>query len=340
MSTEGNVGTVQVDSIYQGKANGTIAARLLVNNMDVNCLRTNTNDALLHEEWIAFDTAVIDAFQSRIVGVQDLIDANLVYDMKGKGMASSVLAYEAASKSGNAVLSMDGMGNVQLDNQEFSTAYLPLPIIHCDYQMSARFIAESRNRGIPADTSAATQAALRVAEKVESILFAGASSYKFGGGYIRGYCDYDNRQTVTLSTYGAWSASGVTGAQILAGVQAMKAKMITAKCFGPYGLYIPTAYETIIDNDYSTLYPSVTIKDRLLKIGGMQFVHVSDSITAANVVMVQLKPNTVQLVMGLSPTNVDWETNGGLMLHRKVMCIMVPKFGADFDGNCGIVHMS
>jgi hypothetical protein len=262
--------------------------------------------------------------------------------MKGKGMGSSVLAYEAASKSGNAVLSMDGMGNIQLDKQEFSTAYLPLPIIHCDYQLSARFIAESRNRGIPADTSAATQAALRVAEKIESILFTGASSYKFGGGYIRGYCDYDNRQTVTLSTYGHWDASGVTGATILASVQAMKAKMITAKCFGPYGLYIPTAYETILDNDYSTSYPyaGVTIKDRLLKVGNLSFVHVADSLAANNVVMVQLKPNTVQLVMGLSPTNVDWETSGGLMLHRKVMCIMLPKLSCDFDSNCGIVHMS
>lgn len=311
---------------------GGIANRLLRANMDPKVLRTN--DTLWDDEWKLFDKAVVDICRVRMTGINDLVSRGLVYNVPN-GMSVTVLQYQNQSDMSAAQLSMSGLTKGLNDRLDFGIGYLPLPIIHKDFQIDARTLAMSRRFGMPLDTTTATVAAIKISELAESILFNGYNSYAFGGGTIYGYVDSPLAQSGTLT---GWGDSALVGANIMKNVREMKQKSINQKHFGPWIVYVPLAYETILDADYSaTTNPTMTIRERLLKIGGIVDVKVADQMTANHVVMVELQPQTARMVVGMQPTNLQWDTEGGMGLNFKVMAIMVPQLRADQDGNCGII---
>lgn len=320
-----------VDFINSGKAYGSIAERLLNNGMDIGKLRNN--DTLLYDEWKQLDTAVVTAFKQRTVGVKDLMSRGLSYTFNG--MAKTVLAWQRASDTNPAELAMDGVTKGVKDRPTYDINYLPLPIIFKDFSYSVRELNESRNGNMPLDTTTAELASMQVAEKVEEILFTGASAYTFGGGSIYGYTDFPNRNTVSLGT--AWDSD--SGSNIIADVIAMKQASINDRCYGPWVIYIPTGYETVMDEDYANNYGK-TIRQRILEIDGIQDVKVADFLTANNVLMVQMTSNIVRMVEGLSIKPIQWESDGGMRVNFKVMTILVPQLRADKTGKSGIIHLS
>jgi uncharacterized linocin/CFP29 family protein len=325
---------VQVaDGIIGNKVYGSVGHRLLANNFNVQEFRTL--DTLRKDEWKHYDTAVIQASQQRFVGIADLRSRGLVFNIPN-GMGKTVLEYEDIGDVQGAQISMDAVTRGENDRPEFEIKYLPLPIVHGDFQINTRVLAASRTTGAPLDTTTAELKARKVAEKLEEMLFT-ATSYTFGGGTIYGYLNAPNRNTVTLSQN--WDASGKTGEEILADVLAMKQASIDAMHFGPWVLYIPTAYETVLDDEFKS-NSDKPIRQRIMEISGISDIKVVDKLTANNVVLVQMTTDVVRLVVGLPITTVEWTTEGGMVFHFKVMTIQVPQVRADQDGNSGIVHLS
>ena len=146
----------QIELIQHGKRAGSIANRLLANNLDVNVLRGN--DTLLYDEWKEIDKAVLIAAQQRLVGIADLQSRGLVYTIPN-GLSKTVLAYQDASDIEDADLSMDGLAKGQRYRPKYDTNYLPLPIIHKDFSYSVREINEARAGNMPLDTTTAELAA-------------------------------------------------------------------------------------------------------------------------------------------------------------------------------------
>jgi len=293
-----------------------------------------TNATLRRDEWKQLDEAIQPIARERLGGIQDLIDKNLVFNL-GNAMGTTVLEYHDVNDSMEAVMTMDGVTRSPGDRPDFGTHYLPLPIIHVDYEINARVLAASRSLGNPLDTTSVEHATRRVAEKLEDLLFT-STSYTYGGGTIYGYLNAPNRNEVTLGT--AWSSD--TAANILADVFNMKQASIDAKHYGPWALYIPTAYEVTLDKDYDSTTPGTTIRDRIMKISGIDSIKTIDRLTAANVLLVEMNSSTVRLVRGMGIQNVEWSTEGGMVTKYKVMTIQVPQVRADQEGNSGIVHLS
>ena len=291
---------------------------------------------LRRDEWKQLDEAVLAISQTRLNGVQDLIDNNLVFSL-GNGMETTVLEYHDVSDAMEAALTMDGVTRSTGDRPVYTTHYLPLPIIHVDYEINARVLAASRKLGNPLDTTSAERAARKVAEKIETMLFT-STSYAFGGGTIYGYLNQPSRNTGSITAH--WDHSSTTGAVIINDVLQMKQASINAKHYGPWMLYVPTAYETALDNDYDTTTPGTTIRERILKIAGIKGVKVVDTLTADNVLLVQMTSDVTRLVRGMGIQNVEWETEGKMITKYKVMTIQVPQVRADQAGNSGIVHYS
>ena len=294
------------------------------------------NATLRRDEWKYLDEALLPEARSRLVGVQDLIDNGLTYVI-GNGMGSTVLEYHDVSDAMEADLTMDGITRSRGDRPDFGVKYLPLPIIHVDFEINLRVLNASRTLGNALDTTAAEMATRKVAEKLEQMLFTN-TSYSYGGGTIYSYVNATNRNLVTLAQN--WDASGKTGAEIIADVLSMKQASINDKHFGPWMLYIPTAYETVMDDDYDTTTPGTTIRERILKIDGIKGVKVIDTLVANNVLLVEMRKETVRLVQGMGIQPIEWRTEGGLVTKYKVMTIQVPQIRADASGNSGIVHLS
>ena len=351
---------LQIDALVANEngfqAFGNTAQKLLSTGMNINSIRPwigqdgksymtlikngkpvavpVVNATLRKDEWKQYDQAILKAAQERLIGIADLESKGLVYNV-ANGLGKTVLEYEDIGDITAAEVNMDGASKTKGDRPNYDIKYLPLPIISKDFQINLRALTASRNTGDALDTTMAEMAAREVAEKAEDILFNGLSAYTFGGGTIRGYRDFANRNTYSLTAH--WNDSAATGATMLADLIAMKQAAINDKHYGPYVLYIPTAYEASIDDDFKA-NSDKSIRQRLLEVGGITNIRVADKMTADNILLVEMNSSTVRLVKGLAITTVEWQSEGGMIHHYKVMAIMVPQIRADQNGNCGIVH--
>lgn len=358
--------TVQIDVLTangQGGFTGTgsVAQRLLSNSMNPAALRpwigadgrtyvlvkNNGKDiampisnaaTLRKDEWLQYDQAVIREARIRLNGINDLTSRGLVYSLNG--MSKTVLETEKLGEFSEAELSMDGINKTQGDRPVFGADYIPLPIVSKDFFLNARVLSVSRQTGETLDVTSAELATRQVVEKMEDMLFNGTSSYKFGpsGSIIYGYTDFPNRNTGTLRNH--WDASGVTGADIVADVLDMKQAAIDDRMYGPYVIYVPTEYETKLDEDYSSSKGDITIRQRILQIAGISDIKVADKLSAGSVLLVQMTSDVIRIINGMEVTPVEWQEQGGMMFHYKIMGIKVPQIRATAAGRCGIVHYS
>lgn len=297
----------------------------------------HVNDSLLRPtEWRQLDQAIVPEAQTRLGGIADLIANGLVYNL-GNAMGTTVLEWHDQSGIMEADVTMDGITRGKNQRPVYGVKYLPIPIIHVDYEIGARALAASRALGNPLDTTDAVMARRAVDLKLEQMLFTDIS-YTYGGGTISSYVNYDDRDEITLTKN--WDASGKTGAEILADVQEMKAAAVASLHFGPYMLYIPTAYEAVLDNDFSSSYPNLTIRDRILKLPSIKGIKTVDTLAANNVLLVQMTSDVVRLVQGMGIQNVQWGVEGNMVTKFKVMTIQVPQIRSDHNGKTGIVHLA
>lgn len=292
------------------------------------------NATLRRDEWKQLDEAILPAAQIRLTGIADLVSNNLVYNL-GNAMATTVLEYHSVSDITGAEMTMDGISRSKGDRPNYETHYLPIPIIHKDYKINSRVLEASRKLGNPIDTTMAELAAMEVGDYLESLLFTN-TTYGYGGGTIYSYINHPDRNTVSLGT--AWTSE--TAANILTKVLAMKQASIDDYHYGPWVLYIPVAYETVMDKDYDTTTPGKTIRQRIKDIDGIKDVKVSDKLATGNVVLVQMTKDVVRLVRGTGITNVQEKIELGMATNFKVMTIQVPQIRSDQNNRSGIVHAS
>lgn len=307
---------------------------LVTINEDGDTVKANGPASLQYEEWLDIDRTVIEIATQRLVGIKALISAGLTHSMGSIGQVISL--WDRQSDMTGADVSMDGVAAGEEDAAAYLTQQVPVPIIHKDFRINARKLAASRIQGESLDTTQASISARKVAEKSEDMLFAG-STVKVEGNSIYGYMTFPDRNQYDLNV--SWTAPSKTGPQILLDVQGMIAQLRGDSFYGPYSLYVPGTYEGTLDNDYAPgTSDARTIRDRIMQLSGMASIAVVDRLTDANIILVQLTRETVDLAIAQDISTVQWEELGGLRSHFKVMAIWVPRIKSDFDGKCGISH--
>lgn len=298
----------------------------------------NVNATLRWDEWRQLDEAVVRIAEQRLVGFEDLRRNGLVYNL-GNAMGTTVLTWQEMSDALTATLSIDPVKRGVNDRIDLSTSHIPIPVVHADYQFGERFLQESRNKGNGIDVTLAERAARRVAEKFEDMLFGATSSFTYGGGVIYTYLTHPQRNTMNLPH--PWDGTATTPESIIADVLAMKQASIDDHFYGPWMLYVPTAYDTILDGDYKNTSSgaSMTIRQRIMQISGIQGITVVDRLTADNVLLISMQRDVVDLVDGMPMQNIEWDSEGGMIHNYKVMAIQVPRIKKDYNGRSGVVHL-
>lgn len=302
--------------------------------------------SLRKEEWIELDKVVVKAARQRLRAWADLEAANSFGGFNG--MSKSILEYEAMSDVGEAIVDMDGLSGGRGDSPQYQLRGLPLPITHSDFTFGARRLAESRNSGMPLDLSMAEQAGRRIAEKIEKTLIGVDTGITYGGGAttpqydlnstVFGYTNYTNRNTkVDLNT-----PLGTNPEAVMTDVLEMRDQLMSDRFYGPYILYYSTPYESFMDNDYfrsGSTAISRTLRERIKAIDMISDVRRLDFLdTGFVMIMVQMTPDVARAINGMDITTVQWETQGGMSISFKTMCIKVPQLRSDFYGNAGLVH--
>jgi hypothetical protein len=134
-------------------------------------------------------------------------------------------------------------------------------------------------------------------------------------------------------------ASAATGAQYLADLLAMIQKAYDDHMYGPFIIYVPLAAFTRMGDDFKT-NSDKTIIQRLLEVPGVEDIVPTEELTGTNVLLVQMTKDVVDLIDGIQPTLVEWDSHGGMVSHFKVMAIMLPRVRNDYELQSGIVHYS
>ena len=310
---------------------GAVAQLMLKNGFNVNALRTQA--LLKKDEWVRYDNAVLEVAQKRLVGVADLMAAGLTYNVPN-AMGVTKLEWERVSDMLPAEISMAAVTPGRNERIDFDLQSMPLPIYHKDFHLNIRMLQASRNGGMPLDTTMAEMCARRVSEAIESTLFLGNTA--LGSNLaLYGYTTSPTRNTGSVTA--SWATA--TGAQIVGDVQRMIGMMIADNMYGPWVLYVPYTAHTHMSDDYKA-ESDKTIMSRVLEIPGIQAVKPSYFLSGNNVVMVQLSREVVDMIDGIQPMTVQWDSNGGFTTNFKVLAIMVPRIRNDYDGQSGLVHFS
>lgn len=303
--------------------------------------------SLRKDDWIRLDQAVLRAARARLRAWADLSSASSYGGFNG--MATMILEQEAMSDPGEALVDMEGLSDGRHDAPRFIREGLPLPITYSSFWYSKRRLAVSGNRHQPLNLASAEAAGRRVAEMVEKTLIGVVSGMVYGDSteygrtsQVYGYLNFPDRHVYNTLT----TPTGSNPEATIADVLRMREVLYDDNQFGPFILYHSTDWDQYLDNDYARLGGSnanMTLRERILKIGGISDVRRLDYLTASNshaftMLLVSMTSETAEAVNGMDLTTVQWESQGGAKLHFRVMCIQVPRLKSDYNGQCGILH--
>lgn len=302
-------------------------------NLHPDVLRTN--GVLRRDEWIQFDTEVVDAALERLRAVSDLIGAGLTKPL-ANSMGKTVLSYDITGDLADATLSMDGMVRSENDRPARTYGQLPIPITHKDWFIPLRTLAVSRNGGEGLDTTMIRGAGRKCAELQEDMLLNGGKT--FAGLPIYGYRTHPQRHTSAFGAGGDWSQTAKTGDQMYDDLQVALGVLRSNRMYGPYWIYIPMGFSKNMDKDYKA-NGSLTVRQRLMQVDGVAAIRELDSMPAAQMVIVNAQRETVVLIQGEPLQNIQWDIEGGFGVEFKTFQIQVPLIRA-MAGQSGIYHFA
>ena len=297
-------------------------------------LHVNADTTLRPDEWVQLDDAVMAVSREELTVYDYFVGKGLTKPLKN-AFGTTVLQWQVISDSQEAIMTMDGVARGTGDRVQYADKFLPIPILHADYEINARFLAVSRKDGNGVDTEEAANATRRIMEKKEDLL-VGSDNYSFGGGTMYTLLTYPDRNPVIIHD---WTATATTGANIVDDVRQLKRANKDALRGGEGVLIIPSAYEDRLGEDYDVSGASLmTVRERIMKLGGISDIIVSTRIADDNILFVELNRRTIEIVTGMEITNIFWETEGGMVGKYKLMAITVPRMKSDYNGACGIAH--
>lgn len=325
---------------------GTVGERLLAHGFNINCLRTcasevqvhgNTvrvNGTLLEDEWKAFDTTVQQVAREKLVVTNLLLNKGLRSPLPN---ALGVMTLEWERVTGDLVdaeVTMSGLNEAQKDRMAFETVSMPIPIIHKEFFYNVRHLEAARRNGRQPDVSHASVAARKVAELIERTIFTGVT---IGGTAIYGMLNHPQRKTQAVTA--TWVTA--TGEQIVADmVKAIDAlSNVNNNHEGPFYVFVPTLVAAHMGEDYKA-NSDKTIMQRVMEVPGVAGIQSTGRLTGTNVLVVQLTSDVIEMIDGIQPTMVEWDSHGGFQKNFKVISIMLPRVRSDGWNQSGILHMS
>lgn len=320
---------------FMGASGGWAHERFREHGLRAAALRSyDTLPRDVWEEWIA---QVVMEAQIRLRAVQDLVSGGLTRPIEN-AMGKTMIRFHRVSDIQAATRSMDGVTRGLADRPDYISSLIPNHITHADFFFSLRELQASRNEGESLDTTQLRDAGRRVAESLEDALFNGAGVV-VDGNQAAGYTTHGDRNTASFGTNGSWDQAAKTGENILDDVLTLIAAAETDRYYGPFAIYAPADAASNLRSDFKANSDKPTMQ-RLMEIDSIRTVQIVDQLASANVVLVQLTSDVVEMADGEGIQPVQWDSHGGFQTNFKVMAIQVPIVKSTHSGRSGVVHMS
>jgi len=287
---------------------------------------------LLKDEWAAIDTAVQQSARTILRAVDDLRVRGLTQTLGGLG--TLVTQWYKSSEVTPATINMSGQG-AEHDLPDVVQVGVPVPVIFKTFPLDIRTLMASRNMGDGLDVTAATEATMVVAEALETMLVSGAS-VQLNGQKLYGYTNHPDRNTDTATNYGG--GDWTTIANVVPTVSGMISAAMGDRHWGPYVLYLPTTQYNECTLAYYTDGSGDTPADRILRMPQISSINLLPTLTAGNILLVQMDRTVVEWAQALDIQVREWMSGDGLQSNFKVLAVAAPKVKSDYSGRSGIVH--
>lgn len=284
------------------------------------------------------DRAVVKVGRERLTFAEDIMRAGLTYTITDP-LSVTQLEWYKVNKVGAAQRTMSPSARGENKQQDMLPSRLPIYLTTDTFELDIRTLRASRRVGMPLDTALAEFCTRSVNEAIEDAAINGATTLdgedlKVNGYSAPGALNAPNAETQAL-TAAAWTTAPV-GATVFAQTQLMLDKLRANKKYGPYRMYVGTVIGAALESDYSSSKGDNTIKERLLKIEGLEAVRTADMIPAGKVLVIQMTSDVIDMVVGQTPTVIPWTSLDGFTIHNLVMAIMIPRVRSDYEGQSGI----
>lgn len=290
---------------------------------------------------IVMDNAVVEVGMERLTFVADILAAGLTYNLTDP-LSVTQLEWYSSNKVGAAQRTMTPSARGENKLPDRLPSRLPVYLTTDKFELDIRTLKMSQRVGMPLDTALIKQCTRAVNEAIEDAAINGATTLdgqdlKVAGFGAPGILNAPNVETQAL-TAASWS-SAPNGSTIYSQTQAMLGKLRANKKFGPYRMYVGTEVGAMLDGDYDTVSASrgLSVRERLMKIEGLQAIRMADMMPATKVAIVQMTSDVVDIVVGQPPTVIPWTSVDGFTFHNLVMAIMIPRVRSDYAGNSGVV---
>ena len=257
----------------------------------------NNATALRKEEWLAYDTAAIEAARYRQSFWPWLMGVN-TYSLNG--MSKMILEHETTSDVGEAMQDMDGLGVGRNDMPLYQLEGLPLPITYAGWEIGQRKLMISRNTpGTSLDTRMAAMEGARVGELIEKQSIGVVTGLAYGGlstqtgGYgqtsqIYGAVNFPLRLTYTTvykPTLLGRTGTGWAPEDLVDDFLAILDSLKLRKQFGEFMVFHSNDWDRYLDADYKVRgatnnTPGLTLRMRLKQIEGISDVQRLDFLFA------------------------------------------------------------
>ena len=297
--------------------------------LDVNAMRTN--GTLSHEDYIKWDTKMVDVARRRLNVVQDFATYGLVdnnYDL-----GDIVAKYEKLSNMTSANISMDGVTAPERDRLVFTEAGVPIPIFHKGFQLNERqILASQRKPGQNLPTTQLTTTTRLVAEQVDNMFWNGVPSIVEDSTQVYGFTNHPNRITKTASA--TWNTTGTP----IADVEDMLRLAYADNFFGPFVLYVSKDRWSTIQGDYSSEKGDRTYKERIEAFSDIESVRPGDGLADGTCVLVQMTEENVELKVAQDFVNFEQPQTNVMQHDFAVMAAMAVCLKATSENKLGVVH--
>ena len=214
---------------------------------------------------------------------------------------------------------------------------IPIYVTWDQFGFNAREIAAAQRAGRPLEMDEAEQAVRNVNFAIEDAIINGLD-INVTGNSSPGLLDTTNTQAYETNT--AWDNGSKTGAEILTDVLAMRAVAAADKYYGPYTLYVPTAYSAAMQRPFDSSSGARTIQQYLeaLTFGNRNLrVRTADLLPANRTLLIQDTSSVVDVIIGQQPVAINPAPE--IEFHTKwlVYAVIVPRVKSDINSNFGVV---
>lgn len=303
-------------------------------NPQYDSVVVNEDSPMNRESWRLFDNAVVEAARAETRLWGDMNDAGLGETIDA--MSITTVTYQKRLGQAHARVSMNPAVASDRDRALSSLANTPIPFIFSDWQYPVRDMRIAERGGQQLDLESVRECTRAVLETVDDLILGdNATPFDYNGLEMPGLLNFGDAipYTLTLPTAPGWGPDTLYDE-----INEMMQLLIDQNYFGPWMMYVGSAWSLYLNMKYSAQFQSRTLRQEILDMDGISGIRTIRRFTNDfRIVLLQMTKNVFRVYNGMPLRAIRWQSLDGWNVYGKVITSVAPQPRSDALGQTGIL---